>query len=169
MPDLSSWFGGPPTKPQSYSQRRPSPERSHSHRSESPRRVFVRQHSPSAASSTSRGFFSRPHRAPTSSYKRSPREGYIARLVAQIRKLLRNLIEYAKNNPMKMFMLVVMPLITGGALTKVLGTMGIRLPAGLASMGGALGGGRGGGGGIGGAMEGVGGLEGVMKIAKMFM
>jgi len=70
---------------------------------------------------------------------------------------------------MKMFMLVVMPLITGGALTKVLGTMGIRLPAGLAGMGGALGGGRAAGGGIGGAMEGVGGLEGVMKIAKMFM
>ncbi|MCJ1400589.1 hypothetical protein MMC11_003795 [Xylographa trunciseda] len=169
MPDLSSWFGGQPSKSQSYSQRRPSPNRSHSHRSESPRRVFVRQHSPSAASTTSRGFFSRPHRSSTSSYKRGPREGYIARLVFQIKRLLRNLIEYAKNNPMKMFMLVVMPLITGGALTKVLGTMGIRLPAGLAGMGGVLGGGRSAGGGIGSAMEGVGGLEGVMKIAKMFI
>ncbi|MCJ1295771.1 hypothetical protein MMC34_007335 [Xylographa carneopallida] len=168
MPDLSSWFGGP-SKPPSTSHHRPSPPRTHSHRSESPRRVFVRPHSPSGASITSRGFFSRPHRASTSSYKRSPREGYIARLVSQIRRLLRNLIEYARNNPMKMFMLVVMPLITGGALTKVLGSMGIRLPAGLAGMGGALGGGRGAGGGIGGAMEGVGGLEGVLKIAKMFM
>ncbi|MCJ1282017.1 hypothetical protein MMC26_001340 [Xylographa opegraphella] len=169
MPDISSWFGGPPPKSHSHSHshshRRSSPDRSHSHRSESPRGAFVRHHSPSAASTTSRGFFSRPHRASTSSYKRSPREGYIARLVSQIRRLLRNLIEYARNNPMKMFMLVVMPLITGGALTKVLGTMGIRLPAALAGMGG----GRGAGGGIGGAMEGVGGLEGVMKIAKMFM
>lgn len=63
-----------------------------------------------------------------------------------------------------MFTLVVMPLITGGVLTKVLAMMGLRLPAGLAGMMGE-GAGRAGGG----AMDGIGGVEGVMKIAKMFM
>ena len=45
-----------------------------------------------------------------------------------------------KKNPMKVFMLVIMPLITGGALTGLLSRFGIRLPAGLDRMfGGARG------------------------------
>lgn len=99
---------------------------------------------------------------------------------------------------MKVFMLVIMPLITGGALTGLLARFGIRLPGGLEKMfgGGGSGGigiGRGAGGhmqferrkvespmgalgGLGGAMggmanlaAGMGGVGGAMNIAKMFM
>lgn len=56
-----------------------------------------------------------------------PRSG----LVAKIRKWLRDLYYYMKKHPMKVFFLVIMPLITGGALTKMLSTVGIRLPPSL--------------------------------------
>jgi len=52
-----------------------------------------------------------------------------------------------KKHPMKVFMLVVMPLITGGALSGLLAKFGIRLPGGLEKMfaaGGASGFGSGG-------------------------
>jgi hypothetical protein len=41
---------------------------------------------------------------------------------------------------MKVFMLVIMPLITGGALTGLLRQFGIRLPLGVERMFGAMGG-----------------------------
>lgn len=69
-------------------------------------------------------------------------------------------------------MLVVMPLITGGALTNILRKFGLRLPAGLSKIMGGFEGGRGGFGG--GRREGFGGGEGggiqsVMKLAQMFI
>lgn len=68
-------------------------------------------------------------------------------------------------------MLVIMPLITGGALANILKQFGIRLPVGM------LGGlGKGGYGdsfsGRGGAYNGLGGgggIQSIMKIAQMFM
>ena len=65
-----------------------------------------------------------------------PRSGFMAR----IRKFIRDLYSYMRRNPIKVFMLVIMPLITGGALTKILGQFGVRLPAGLQQF---AGGGRG--------------------------
>jgi len=85
--------------------------------------------------------------------------------------------------------LVIMPLITGGALSGLLAKFGIRLPGGLQKMfggGQGIGRGRDGGmpfernsyrgegplggmGGIGSAMGGLGGLGGAMSLAKMFM
>ena len=74
-------------------------------------------------------------------------------------------------------MLVVMPLITGGALHNILRQFGVRLPtalagfgagnsfAGSSGFGGSSFGGRGGGFGD----MGGGGLQSVMSIAKMFM
>jgi hypothetical protein len=44
-----------------------------------------------------------------------------------------------RRHPIKVFMLVIMPLITGGALTKILAQFGVRLPRGLESMVGGLG------------------------------
>jgi hypothetical protein len=87
------------------------------------------------------------------------------------------LIDYAKRHPMKVFMLVVMPLVTGGALHNMLRGMGIHLPASIASfMGGgdaraaASGFGAGFPGGDGPGHQGGGvGLEQVVNIAKMFM
>ena len=92
-------------------------------------------------------------------------------MVHEIRKMLRNLVGYARRHPLKVFMLVLMPLITGGALHNILRQFGIRLPAGLSSLIGGYGTGRGGYDSMssfrGGA--GDGGIQSVMKIAKMFM
>ncbi|OBT85413.1 hypothetical protein VE02_04818 [Pseudogymnoascus sp. 03VT05] len=118
-------------------------------------------------------------RSATSSYRRSPRRGLLARTYSRLRHLLRKLLHFLKTNPLKVFMLVIMPLITGGALTGLLARFGIRLPAGLAKLAGLAGGkggssfervsGRGGLealGGMGGMMDGLGG---VMKVAKLFI
>ncbi|RDW77067.1 hypothetical protein BP6252_05120 [Coleophoma cylindrospora] len=119
----------------------------------------------------------------------SPRSGYLKRMYAQLRRLLRDLLYYMKRHPMKVFMLVIMPLITGGALTGLLQRFGIRLPGGLERMLGMSSSGMGRygsverlgrdghgdlqwersrvtGDGVRGLMEGAGGL---MSMAKMFM
>lgn len=88
-------------------------------------------------------------------------------MIYQLRKLVRNLIEYAKRHPVKIIMLVAMPLITGGALNGLLKTVGISLPAGLGASFGGRGGMRDAFGGSAGA--GGGNIETVMNIAKMFM
>ncbi|KAA8576788.1 hypothetical protein EYC84_006845 [Monilinia fructicola] len=103
-----------------------------------------------------------------------------------------------KRHPVKVFMLVIMPLITGGALAALLKKFGLRLPGGLEKLiGGAKGrgngtgllrgNGRSGGNGTyeferssvkgsGGAMEklgllagGIEGVGGAMKLAKLFI
>jgi hypothetical protein len=56
------------------------------------------------------------------------------RMYKQLKRLLRDLVYYAKRHPMKVFMLVIMPLITGGALTALLARFGLRLPPGLERM-----------------------------------
>ncbi|TVY28893.1 hypothetical protein LHYA1_G001680 [Lachnellula hyalina] len=128
------------------------------------------------------------HRS-SSYYKRSPRGGFVKRVYSRLRRLLRDLLYYMKRNPIKVFVLVIMPLVTGGALSGLLGRFGIRLPGGLDKMfggGAGIGRGREGGmqferssyrsegplggmGGIGSAMGGLGGLGGAMSLAKMFM
>ncbi|KAE9381319.1 hypothetical protein N431DRAFT_457919 [Stipitochalara longipes BDJ] len=132
----------------------------------------------------------------SSYYKRSPRSGYMARMYSKLRRLLRDLLYYLKKHPMKVFMLVIMPLITGGALTGLLAKFGIRLPGGIEKMFGATRGGseygvgRGSGGsmqfertkvegplgalgglgsGIGSVVGGMGGIGGAVSLAKMFM
>ncbi|KAH8602727.1 hypothetical protein B0O99DRAFT_604065 [Bisporella sp. PMI_857] len=88
----------------------------------------------------------------TSHYKRSPRPGYLQSAYKKLRRLLRDLIHYAKKHPIKVFMLVIMPLITGGALTGLLARFGVRLPYSVEKMLGIAGGAAGsfGGGGLGG-------------------
>jgi hypothetical protein len=89
-----------------------------------------------------------------------------------------------RQHPAKVFFLVIMPLITGGALAKLLATVGLRLPPGLAQF---MGGGRGvreserffARGGArdfagGSALPGMGGgmgesISGLMGLAKMFI
>ncbi|KAF4624635.1 hypothetical protein G7Y89_g13535 [Cudoniella acicularis] len=126
----------------------------------------------------------------SSHYKRSPRDGFVKRVYAKLRRLLRDLMYYMKRNPMKVFMLVIMPLITGGALTGLMRKFGIRMPPALQKMfgGGAgigqgrngssqygrssegpMGGMSGGMGGLGSAMGAMGGIGSAMKVAKMFM
>jgi uncharacterized membrane protein YgcG len=91
-------------------------------------------------------------------------------MVYEIKRIIRDFYYYARKHPMKVFMLVVMPLVTGGALANVLKQFGIRLPAGLSSVMG----GRGGFGGssFGGRSDhggGGGGVQSLMKMAQMFI
>lgn len=110
----------------------------------------------------------------------------------KLRRLWRDLKYYLKKHPMKVFMLVIMPLITGGALTTLLAKFGIRLPAGVERLFSAAGGHAGGYGvsrgydgglqfertrvesngpldGLGAVMGSVGGIGGAVSLAKMFM
>jgi hypothetical protein len=73
----------------------------------------------------------------------------MTRAYKKVKRLLRDLIYWAKRHPMKVFMLVIMPLITGGALTALLARFGLRLPAGIQRMLGLAAKTAGGGGGIG--------------------
>ncbi|RMZ82020.1 hypothetical protein DV737_g2279, partial [Chaetothyriales sp. CBS 132003] len=84
-----------------------------------------------SSSRSGRGYSSRPR----------PRSGFVAR----IRKFLRELFEYVRRNPVKVFFLVIMPLITGGALTKILAHVGVRLPRSLENLAGSAAAGRPGG------------------------
>jgi len=106
--------------------------------------------------------------------------------MAKVRRFFRKVYEYMRAHPIRVFMLVIMPLITGGALSKILQRMGVRLPSVLERLvGGGGGRGRGdrffarggardfaggsalpgmmGGGGIGGTVQGL------MKMASMFV
>ncbi|KAI8632509.1 hypothetical protein F5Y19DRAFT_366300 [Xylariaceae sp. FL1651] len=82
--------------------------------------------------SSTRSFFSMGRSS--SYYKRSPRSNFMTRAYKKLKRLLRDLMYYAKRHPMKVFMLVIMPLVTGGALTALLARFGLRLPAGLERM-----------------------------------
>ncbi|OTB05910.1 hypothetical protein M426DRAFT_21345 [Hypoxylon sp. CI-4A] len=61
-------------------------------------------------------------------YRRQPRSNFLQRTLKKLKRLLRDLMYYAKRHPLKVFMLVIMPLITGGALTALLARFGLRLP-----------------------------------------
>lgn len=114
-----------------------------------------------------------------SSSRARPRAGYINRMYNKLRRFLRDLYYYARRHPVKVFMLVIMPLLTGGALHKLLAQFGIRLPPGLLKAFGGPPGGypkgyrsggeyqrysvRGEGSGIGNSVEGL------MGLAKIFM
>lgn len=124
------------------------------------------------------GWFSPSRSSSSSYYRRRPRDGYIRRIVHQLKRLLRDFYGYARRHPVKVFMLVVMPLITGGALANVLRQFGLRLPS---AMFGGMGAGRGRYGDVyssyserraGSGFDSLGGggaLQSMMKIAQMFM
>ncbi|KAI1372678.1 hypothetical protein F4677DRAFT_431806 [Hypoxylon crocopeplum] len=67
-------------------------------------------------------------------YRRSPRSSFVQRTLKKLKRLLRDLMYYAKRHPFKVFMLVIMPLITGGALTALLARFGLRLPPSIERM-----------------------------------
>ncbi|KAJ5085661.1 hypothetical protein N7532_010432 [Penicillium argentinense] len=106
----------------------------------------------------------------SSSRRARPREGFVQRMVRAIKRLFRDIYRYARHHPIKVLMLVIIPLLTSGVLPKLLAMIGLRLPHGLISaLGGSTGGARGGGFG---AMDGGRGmsenLTSLMNIAKMF-
>ncbi|KAI0100359.1 hypothetical protein GGR51DRAFT_532664 [Nemania sp. FL0031] len=99
--------------------------------------------------SSTRSFLSMGGGRSPSYYKRSPRPNFMTRAYKKLKRLLRDLVYWAKRHPVKVFMLVIMPLITGGALTALLARFGLRLPAGIQRMLGLAAKTAGGGGGIG--------------------
>lgn len=64
-------------------------------------------------------------------YKRSPRQGFMHRAYKHLKRIIRDLIHYAKRHPWKVIFLVLMPLVTGGALTALLARFGLRMPPSL--------------------------------------
>ena len=125
---------------------------------------YSSRHSPSRYSS---------HQYSTSRYRRRPRDGYFERILYKTKGYIRNFYNYARRHPARVFMLVVMPLITSGALTILLKKLGIRLPPGISRMISSFGEGR---------KEyrdrkpgelsdlaGGGGIQGIMRIAQMFI
>ncbi|KAF7549556.1 hypothetical protein G7Z17_g6305 [Cylindrodendrum hubeiense] len=81
---------------------------------------------------TSRSSFFGSNRS--SYYKRSPRQGFIQKSYKQVKRILRDLVHWAKRHPWKVFFLVIMPLITGGFLTALLARFGLRIPPFLERM-----------------------------------
>ncbi|CAK7198665.1 hypothetical protein SEUCBS139899_001329 [Sporothrix eucalyptigena] len=74
------------------------------------------------------------HGSSSSYYRRSPRSNFMQRAYKKLKRLIRDLIYYAKKHPLKVFMLAIMPLITGGALTALLARFGLRMPQSLERM-----------------------------------
>jgi len=104
----------------------------------------------------------------SSSRRPRPRSGFISRMIYRIRELLHKIYYYASHHPIKVFFLVIMPLITGGILQKLLAIVGLRLPRSLRGDKGGFSGygrdyGAGGGSSLGESVKGL------MTIAKMFL
>ena len=126
-------------------------------------------------------FSSHSGRHGSSYYKRRSRDGYIERLVYKLRHLIRELWYYARRNPIKVFIFVILPLISGGTLAAAAGKFGIRLPEFLqgraarevADAGGYYGSRGYGGGGAEDVLKGVaggaGGIGTILGLAKMFL
>ena len=129
-------------------------------RSSSPHRSSSYSNRPSG---DSKGYY---YRTSSHSSRARPRGGYVNRILSQIKRYLRRLYNYARNHPVKLIMLLL-PLLTGGALAGVLAKFGIRLPAGLANLVPGSAGGRHG---YGGRSDRAGesGVQSLMKIAQMF-
>ncbi|KAJ5739751.1 hypothetical protein N7533_012535 [Penicillium manginii] len=107
----------------------------------------------------------------SSSRRARPREGFVQRMIRDVKRLFRDIIRYAKKNPFKVLMLVIVPLLTSGVLPKLLAMVGLRLPHGVMSALGGAGasGARGFNGGGGGGGSGMSeNLTSLMNIAKMF-
>ncbi|KZM23020.1 hypothetical protein ST47_g5634 [Ascochyta rabiei] len=80
------------------------------------------------ARSSAGSSYSSSHRASTSRYGRQPRDGYLQSLYRKLRQLWRELVQYARRHPYKVFFAVVMPLVSGGVLHKLARQFGVHLP-----------------------------------------
>ena len=133
--------------------------------SSSPRRSSSFSQRPSSHHGDSKGYYYKTSSSHSS--RARPRGGYINRILSQIKRYLRHLYQYARKHPVKLMMLLL-PLLTGGALAGFLAKFGIRLPVSLAGM---MQGGAGGSHGYGGRSSGSGdgGVQSLMKMAQMFV
>ena len=145
-----AWFS--PNRP-------PSPRRSssysHSHSHS--------QYAPSSHSKSNGYYYRTSSHSHTS--RARPRDGYVERLVHQVQRYLRRLYSYARRHPVKLLMMLL-PLLTGGALAGILAKFGIRLPRGMENL---MGGGRSRSSMSGSGFGGAGGIQGLMKFAQHFV
>lgn len=72
---------------------------------------------------TERGFFD-TRASSTSAYKRSPRQGWFARMYAKIRRLIRKFVQYARAHPFKILIPLVTAIMGSGALAGLVSRMG---------------------------------------------
>ncbi|KAH1341299.1 hypothetical protein KXX33_004842 [Aspergillus fumigatus] len=107
-------------------------------RSQSRRSVYSTSHSRhSAPSIFSLGGYSRAGRSSpsvlssSSSRRARPRAGFIQRVIHYIKRLFRDIYNYARRHPAKVLFMVIIPLLTSGVLQKLLAMIGIRLPHSL--------------------------------------
>ncbi|GIJ89833.1 hypothetical protein Asppvi_008779 [Aspergillus pseudoviridinutans] len=122
------WFDGRSTTSSGHVRRR-SPSR---------RSVYSTSHSRhSAPSIFSLGGYSRAGRSSpsvlssSSSRRARPRAGFIQRVIHYIKRLFRDIYNYARRHPAKVLFMVIIPLLTSGVLQKLLAMIGIRLPHSL--------------------------------------
>lgn len=136
----------------------------------SPRRSSTYSHSQAqshyqpSSHSKSNGYYHTTSSRGSASRAR-PRKGYVNRMLHQIKRYLRRLYSYARRHPVKLLMMLL-PLLTGGALAGILAKFGIRLPRGVEKM---MGGGRSRSGMSASGFGGSGGIQGLMKIAQQMM
>ncbi|KAJ5774611.1 hypothetical protein N7457_009507 [Penicillium paradoxum] len=167
------WFDGKSTASSVGHVRRRSPASStHSGRSSRSKSGHSTHHSQKSAPSflgTRSGGRSSPSvfsSFSSSSRRARPREGFVQRMIRDIKRLFRDIYRWARRNPMKVFMMVIVPLLTSGVLPRLLAMIGIRLPHAITK---ALGGsskshGSDNGGGRGMSEH----ISSLMNIAKMF-
>ncbi|PWY76370.1 hypothetical protein BO94DRAFT_538230 [Aspergillus sclerotioniger CBS 115572] len=122
------WFDGKSSSSSSHThvRRRSSPSRRSTYSSQHPRHStpsLLSMNGGSRAGRTSPSVLSS-----SSSRRARPRSGFVQRVVRYIRRLLRDIYDYARRNPVKVLILVVIPLLTSGVLQKLLAMVGIRLP-----------------------------------------
>ncbi|PYI09026.1 hypothetical protein BO78DRAFT_405227 [Aspergillus sclerotiicarbonarius CBS 121057] len=123
------WFDGKSSSSSSHThaRRRSSPSRRSTYSSHHPRHS-----TPSLLSINgggSRAGRTSPSVLSSSSSRRArPRSGFVQRVVRYIKRLLCDIYDYARRNPVKVLILVVIPLLTSGVLQKLLAMIGIRLP-----------------------------------------
>lgn len=127
------WFDGKSSSSSSHhshSRRRSSPSRRSTYSTHHPRHsapsIFSLNGGGSRVGRTSPSVLSS-----SSSRRARPRTGFVQKVVRAIKRLLRDIYDYARRNPVKVLMLVVIPLLTSGVLQKLLAMIGIRLPKGL--------------------------------------
>ncbi|KAJ5894388.1 hypothetical protein N7495_006079 [Penicillium taxi] len=142
------WFNGP-SRSSSVRRRTSSPTRKSKYSTKSS--VYSSNHyrnsAPSIFNLGRGGGRASPTRSVFSSFSSSsrrarPREGFVQRLIHSIKKLFRQIWRYARQHPMKVFLLVIVPLLTSGVLPKLLAMVGLRLPHGVSSALGASAGAR---------------------------
>lgn len=123
------WFDGRSSSSNNYYVRR-SPSR---------RSTYSTHHSRHSAPSffglgnggSSSRYSSTPSIFSSSSRRARPRAGFVQRIIYHIKKLFRDIYRHARRHPVKVFLLVIVPLLTSGALPKLLAMIGLHLPKGL--------------------------------------